>query len=68
MSWKSKPLEEVADFCLGKMLDENKNRGELMPILRTSMFVGGTSISTACARCDLKKENLIDSDLRRATL
>lgn len=33
MTWKSRPLEEVADFCLGKMLDENKNRGDLMPYL-----------------------------------
>lgn len=33
MSWPQKPLEEVADFCLGKMLDQKKNRGELMPYL-----------------------------------
>lgn len=33
MSWTQKPLEDVADFCLGKMLDENKNKGELMPYL-----------------------------------
>lgn len=28
-----KPLAAVADFCLGKMLDEKKNRGELLPYL-----------------------------------
>ncbi|SDF12538.1 restriction endonuclease subunit S [Thalassobaculum litoreum] len=33
MSWPQRPLEEVADFCLGKMLDQKKNRGELMPYL-----------------------------------
>ena len=33
MSWPQKPLEEVADFCLGKMLDQKKNRGELMTYL-----------------------------------
>lgn len=33
MKWRSKPLTEVADFCLGKMLDEQKNKGELRPYL-----------------------------------
>lgn len=33
MKWPRKPLEEVADFCLGKMLDQRKNRGDLMPYL-----------------------------------
>ena len=33
MSWEQKPLNEVADFCLGKMLDQNKNRGEALPYL-----------------------------------
>ena len=33
MSWSQEPLEEVADFSLGKMLDEKKNRGELMAYL-----------------------------------
>lgn len=33
MSWPQRPLDEVADFCLGKMLDQKKNRGELMPYL-----------------------------------
>ena len=33
MSWSQKPLEEVAEFSLGKMLDEKKNRGELMTYL-----------------------------------
>lgn len=33
MSWPSRPLAEIADFCLGKMLDQKKNRGELRPYL-----------------------------------
>lgn len=33
MSWKTQRLESVADFCLGKMLDQRKNRGEPMPYL-----------------------------------
>lgn len=33
MSWVTRPLAEVADFSLGKMLDQNKNRGELRPYL-----------------------------------
>lgn len=33
MTWQCKRLEEVADFCLGKMLDQKKNRGELRPYL-----------------------------------
>ncbi len=31
--WARKSLGEVADFRLGKMLDQNKNKGELMPYL-----------------------------------
>jgi len=33
MSWENQPLEAVADFCLGKMLDQKKNRGDLLPYL-----------------------------------
>jgi type I restriction enzyme S subunit len=33
MTWPTKRLEDVADFCLGKMLDQNKNRGDLLPYL-----------------------------------
>jgi type I restriction enzyme S subunit len=33
MKWTKKRLAEVADFCLGKMLDEKKNRGEPLPYL-----------------------------------
>ena len=33
MSWEKQPLEAVADFCLGKMLDQKKNRGDLLPYL-----------------------------------
>ena len=33
MSWETRKLEAVADFCLGKMLDQKKNRGEPLPYL-----------------------------------
>lgn len=33
MSWEVRALAEVADFKLGKMLDQNKNRGQLRPYL-----------------------------------
>jgi type I restriction enzyme S subunit len=33
VTWPTKPLAELADFRLGKMLDERKNRGELLPYL-----------------------------------
>lgn len=33
VKWERKPLATVADLCLGKMLDQNKNRGEMFPYL-----------------------------------
>ena len=33
MRWKTKQLAEVADFSLGKMLDDKKNKGEPRPYL-----------------------------------
>lgn len=33
MSWQIRPLSEIADFVLGKMLDQAKNRGEPLPYL-----------------------------------
>ncbi len=33
MSWSKQCLEEVADFCLGKMLDQRKNKGDFLPYL-----------------------------------
>ncbi len=33
MKWTTKPLAEVAEFRLGKMLDDNMNRGDLLPYL-----------------------------------
>lgn len=33
MKWKRKRLGDVADLCLGKMLDQNKNKGDLLPYL-----------------------------------
>ena len=34
MGWQVRPLAEIADCCLGKMLDKQKNRGEPRPYLR----------------------------------
>lgn len=42
MMWQHKQLEEVADFCLGKMLDQKKNRGELRPYLANVNVRWGT--------------------------
>lgn len=33
MSWQTRPLSGIADFVLGKMLDQAKNRGEPLPYL-----------------------------------
>lgn len=33
MRWETQKLEAVVDFCLGKMLDQKKNRGEPLPYL-----------------------------------
>ncbi|GAB6190702.1 restriction endonuclease subunit S [Desulfocastanea catecholica] len=33
MRWQRKPLEDIADFTLGKMLDQKKNKGDLHPYL-----------------------------------
>jgi type I restriction enzyme S subunit len=33
MKWSKARLGDLADLCLGKMLDQNKNRGELLPYL-----------------------------------
>lgn len=33
MSWTTQPLSKVADFVLGKMLDQAKNKGDLLPYL-----------------------------------
>lgn len=33
MKWETRRLDDVADFCLGKMLDEKKNRGAQLPYL-----------------------------------
>ena len=33
MSWSKKCLADVADFCLGKMLDQHKNKGDFLPYL-----------------------------------
>lgn len=42
MSWITKRLEDVADFTLGKMLDQRKNRGEPLPYLANVNVRWGT--------------------------
>ena len=36
--WQIQPLGVVADLCLGKMLDQKKNKGELLPFAVRSNF------------------------------
>ncbi|MBL0320172.1 MAG: restriction endonuclease subunit S [Alphaproteobacteria bacterium] len=31
--WQKRKLSDLADMCLGKMLDQNKNKGEFLPYL-----------------------------------
>ncbi|MEO6213187.1 MAG: restriction endonuclease subunit S [Vicinamibacterales bacterium] len=45
MRWTTKPLAEVAEFCLGKMLDDKKNKGEPLPYL--------ANINVRWGECDL---------------
>lgn len=33
MSWNKKYLGDLAEFCLGKMLDQRKNKGDFLPYL-----------------------------------
>ena len=40
--WKCEPLGEIAELCLGKMLDKEKNRGEYQPYLRNINVRWGT--------------------------
>ena len=44
-TWERKPLGIVADLCLGKMLDQNKNRGDPLPYLaNVNVRWGGFSL------------------------
>jgi len=42
MTWKVKRLRDLADLCLGKMLDKEKNKGELRPYLANLNVRWGT--------------------------
>ena len=42
MSWPKKRLDDVADFRLGKMLDQKKNKGEPLPYLANVNVRWGT--------------------------
>lgn len=41
-SWESKKLSELADICLGKMLDQKKNKGSYLPYLANINVRWGT--------------------------
>ena len=46
MNWSRKALDDVADFRLGKMLDQKKNRGEFKPYLaNVNVRWGGFDLS-----------------------
>lgn len=42
MKWTKQPLNKVADLCLGKMLDEKKNKGQPLPYLANINVRWGT--------------------------
>ncbi len=42
MTWHTKRLRDLADLCLGKMLDKDKNKGELRPYLANLNVRWGT--------------------------
>ena len=42
MTWRTKQLRDLADLCLGKMLDKEKNKGELRPYLANLNVRWGT--------------------------
>ncbi|MFN5867873.1 MAG: restriction endonuclease subunit S, partial [Akkermansiaceae bacterium] len=44
--WKSAKLGDIAEMCLGKMLDKEKNKGELQPYLaNVNLRWGGFDLS-----------------------
>jgi type I restriction enzyme S subunit len=58
MRWPTQQLDKVADFRLGKMLDDKKNRGELMPYLaNVNVRWGDFDLS------DLKEMRFEDNEL-----
>jgi len=58
--WGSHRLSEVADLCLGKMLDQKKNKGELRPYLGNLNVRWGT-----IELDDLKEMRFEDRELDR---
>lgn len=60
MTWPSAPLKDLADLCLGKMLDKNKNKGHLMPYL-ANINVRWGSIDVS----DLREMRFEDRELER---
>ena len=58
--WFRKPLEELADFRLGKMLDEKKNKGDFMPYL-ANINVRWGAIDLANLREMRFEENELDT-------
>ena len=58
--WENKKISEIADTCLGKMLDKKKNKGSLKPYLR-NLNVQWFDISTD----DLLEMRFEDSEYER---
>lgn len=60
MNWSRKALDDVADFRLGKMLDQKKNRGEFKPYLaNVNVRWGGFDLS------ELREMRFEPSELER---
>ena len=63
MSWSVRPLSEVANFVLGKMLDQMKNRGNLLPYL-ANVNVRWVDLDLA----DLRKMRFEQHEIERYSL
>ena len=53
MKWETVKLGDVTDSCLGKMLDQNKNKGTPQPYL-ANVNVRWGSFDLIYPRCGLK--------------
>lgn len=68
MKWKTEKLSELAELSLGKMLDQRKNRGTLLPYLANINVRWGTIHLNDLREMrfeshELKKYGLLDGDI-----
>lgn len=63
MKWPIRPLAEIADFQLGKMLDQRKNKGDLRPYL-ANVDVRWGAVDLA----DLREMRFEDKEIERFSL